>query len=112
MYIVLSTGSVCRTTDNAVIPADASNGDYAEYLAWLEQGNSPAPVAGEGKTDRVGAINERLAEIDLSSLRLLRSIVAGTAQQEDRHLLAGLDSEATDLRSELEGVMPAASERY
>lgn len=32
-----------RITDNAFIPMDPDNRDYAEYLAWLEQGNTPLP---------------------------------------------------------------------
>ena len=30
--------------ESAVIPADANNRDYKEYLAWLEEGNVPEPA--------------------------------------------------------------------
>lgn len=30
-----------RVDDNALIPFVEGNSDYAEYLAWLEQGNEP-----------------------------------------------------------------------
>ena len=36
--------SVKRLADNAFIPMDPDNRDYAEYLAWLEQGNTPLPA--------------------------------------------------------------------
>ena len=36
--------SVKRIADNAFIPFDPANTDYAEYLAWLEQGNTPLPA--------------------------------------------------------------------
>ena len=30
-----------RLADNAFIPFDPANTDYAEYLKWLEAGNAP-----------------------------------------------------------------------
>jgi hypothetical protein len=42
-----STGEVAvvqRTLDNAFIPFDPANTDYQQYLAWLEQGNTPLPA--------------------------------------------------------------------
>lgn len=32
-----------RTADNAFIPFDPDNRDYAEYLRWIEAGNTPLP---------------------------------------------------------------------
>jgi hypothetical protein len=36
--------SVIRTSDNAFIPFDPANTDYAEYLKWVEAGNTPLPA--------------------------------------------------------------------
>jgi hypothetical protein len=33
-----------RLSDNAFIPFDPQNRDYAEYLAWLAEGNEPTPA--------------------------------------------------------------------
>ena len=52
MYQLTDTTAILRTIDGAYIPADLDNRDYAEYLAWLAQGNeaepyvppSPAPI--------------------------------------------------------------------
>ena len=35
---------VQRLADNTFIPFDPQNRDYAEYLAWLEEGNVPEPA--------------------------------------------------------------------
>jgi len=33
-----------RLADNAFIPMDPQNRDYAEYLAWVAEGNEPLPA--------------------------------------------------------------------
>ena len=33
-----------RLADNAFIPFDPANTDYAEYLEWLAEGNEPLPA--------------------------------------------------------------------
>jgi hypothetical protein len=32
-----------RLADNAFIPMDEQNSDYAEYLKWVAEGNEPLP---------------------------------------------------------------------
>jgi len=44
MYQLTTTTSILRLTDNAFIPPDPANTDYAAYLAWLEAGNTPDPA--------------------------------------------------------------------
>jgi len=36
--------SILRLADNAFIPFDPANRDYAEYLEWLAEGNEPLPA--------------------------------------------------------------------
>lgn len=36
--------SVLRVADNIYIPADPANTDYAKYLKWLAEGNTPLPA--------------------------------------------------------------------
>ena len=33
-----------RIADNAFIPFDPQNTDFAEYLKWVEAGNTPLPA--------------------------------------------------------------------
>jgi hypothetical protein len=45
MTYQLTTGDlILRTEDNAWIPPDPANTDYAAYLAWLAEGNEPLPA--------------------------------------------------------------------
>jgi hypothetical protein len=45
MTYQLTTGNtILRLADNALIPPDPANTDYAAYLAWLEAGNTPEPA--------------------------------------------------------------------
>ena len=36
--------AIIRLADNACIPFDPANRDYAESLRWLEEGNEPLPA--------------------------------------------------------------------
>jgi len=44
MFKLTSTSSIIRLADRAFIPADPANTDYAAYLAWLADGNTPQPA--------------------------------------------------------------------
>ena len=43
-YKLLRDGMILRLDDTTFIPTDHRNGDYAQYLAWLEEGNTPEPA--------------------------------------------------------------------
>ena len=45
MTYQLTTGdTILRLADSAFIPQDEANIDYAAYLAWLSEGNTPLPA--------------------------------------------------------------------
>ena len=41
VYKLTNGSSIQRLADNAFIPPDPANTDYAAYLKWLEEGNTP-----------------------------------------------------------------------
>ena len=45
MTYQLTTGdTILRLADNAFIPPDPANTDYAAYLEWVAAGNTPKPA--------------------------------------------------------------------
>jgi len=65
-----------------------------------------APTPEELAARRIAEIRARLSEIDAQSIRPSRAINNGTATDDDRARLAGLESEAEALRAELQAIMP------
>lgn len=43
-YQLTNGDTILRTADGAFIPPDPANTDYAAYLAWLDEGNTPLPA--------------------------------------------------------------------
>jgi hypothetical protein len=44
MFKLTNGNSILRISDNASIPADPANTDFANYLVWLSEGNTPEPA--------------------------------------------------------------------
>jgi len=100
MYKLTKHTGITRLADNASIPNDPANTDYAEYLEWLAAGNTPTP-ADPIANPRITEIKARLARIDIESIRALRAKSVGKGKPADDTKLTALDTEADDLRAEL-----------
>lgn len=64
MYKITQSNVILRLADGASIPADPANTDYATYLAWLAEANTPQPVdvptPAQIEASITGAIQKRL----------------------------------------------------
>ena len=63
MYKLTDTTSIIRLADGASIPNDPANNDYAAYLEWVEDGNTPDPYVAPTQTYK----ELRSAEYNLKS---------------------------------------------
>ena len=67
MYKLTNTETIIRIADGASIPADPANTDYANYLEWVEAGNTataadaiPDPTYQENRVAEYPPIGDQL----------------------------------------------------
>ena len=70
MYKLTNTDSIIRIADKAHIPNDPANTDYANYLEWVEAGNTataadaiPDPTYQENRVAEYPSIGDQLDDI-------------------------------------------------
>ena len=65
-YQLTSDDTILRLSDNAFIPQAPGNRDFAEYTAWLADGNTPEPAPPEPAPPAPLTPAERLAAAGLT----------------------------------------------
>jgi hypothetical protein len=63
----LNSTSITRILDNASIPNDPANSDYAAYLKWLAEGNTPDPADAPSAAS-IKAANIKKVDADVDAI--------------------------------------------
>lgn len=83
MFKLMKGGAIQRLSDNALIPTDPANRDFAAYQAWVAQGNTAAPY--EETVDEQNEVFQRqIDREEMKSLRAIREFLLGDTTALDR----------------------------
>lgn len=88
------------------VPKNTANNEYQAVLKWEAEGGVREPEFTQSELDqqvkdkRIAEIDTRLDQIDMESVRSLRSKTNGRGVQADNDILLALDNEAINLREE------------
>lgn len=74
MYKLDKLSGIVRTADGASIPRDPGNIDYASYLRWEGEGNTPLPYEPPA-VDLKAAARAELAATDVGMARVAEDLI-------------------------------------
>lgn len=101
MYKLTNSTVIIRLSDNAYIPQDHANRDYADYQEWLSSGNIPEPPAQPSQEDRITAL-QAAYDYDRDKLNKawLSALIADGAEETARKLAIQGQMDALDAQLE------------
>lgn len=105
-YHLTAQGGIVRDADNAFIPNDPGNRDYAEFLAWQAEGNqatpyqSPAPTFADFQAEAKAALDKTSVTME----RITEGVSLGTTTPQAADVVAFMN-----YRRELRAIVSAKS---
>lgn len=82
-YKLIANSTAILRSDGACIPADPANTDYAAYLRWLSEGNTPEP-ADPPPPAVITSVTMRQARLALHRTGMLSQVDAAITDAEAR----------------------------
>jgi len=105
MYRLTQGSYIQRLSDGAMIPADPTNRDYADYLAWVAAGGVAEPYTPTAAESNA-PILAQLDALDAKSVRAARAVAVAlangtTPDATDLAKLVAIEAQAATLRDQL-----------
>lgn len=99
MFKLNLNGGVIRKSDNAFIPADPANADYAAFLKWQADGGVPDQADALPLSAINAPVLTDIEALENKTLRAIREYILGDTTAKDR--LKVVDNEIAALRAAL-----------
>ncbi len=99
MYKLTNSAIVIRLADSAFIPADPANTDYAQYLQWLSEGNTPEPADKPTQAQLVATTLAKARSMRLPIMQVLDGMQASALVNSDLSLAQSIETAKQSLRN-------------
>jgi hypothetical protein len=97
-YKLTNTATILRVLDGARIPADPDNADYAEYLRWVAEGNTPEPADVPSLAQQIAAA---VRNIDAATDRIITDTIGARGEEYRQAYADALAYQAADWQGDV-----------